>query len=70
MYMAGYDRRFRKFEPLRLLQERGVDLNTEKQSGKSVILKLSYNCTFNKKVEAFDIQEYKWNRRIQQWEIV
>lgn len=70
MYMAGHDSRNRWFDTIKLLKERGVDINSETAAGNSVTLSIGYSHTFNRKLETIAVQEYKWNPQIQHWEIV
>jgi len=69
MYMAGGDKRDRRFKPIELLSEHGVDINAETHAGNPVILKIGYRYTFNKKIETFEVQEYEWKASTQTWDI-
>jgi len=70
MFMAGHDKRHRRFETLSFLASHGADINKEITSGNQVILSLSYTFTFNSKLEERKGPEYKWNSEIQEWELV
>lgn len=70
MVMVGTDQRQRKFSPLTLLRERGLNLNQVTSAGEDVFLKLTYSYTYNSKTDTVQIQEYKWNPPLQVWEIV
>jgi hypothetical protein len=69
MFMAGHDKRHRRFETIAFLSSRGIDLNKEIATGNQVILSPSYTFTFNKKLEERMGPEYKWNSEIQHWEL-
>lgn len=69
MFMAGHDKRHRRFETLAFLSSRGIDINEETASGNQVTLFPSYTFTFNNKLEERKGPEYKWNSGIQHWEL-
>jgi hypothetical protein len=70
MFMAAHDVRDRKFETVTFFAERGIDINTQAQSGNPVILSTGYQFSFNKRPEKREGPNYKWNPQIQHWEII
>jgi hypothetical protein len=67
MVMIGYDQRQRWFEPLKMLKERGLDLNDVTATGHEALLKLSYSYTYGGQTNTVPCQEYKWDPRLEQW---
>ena len=67
MVMIGYDSRIRRFKPVELLSERGMDITNLSTSGNEVIMKIRYEFNFLKHREMVNCQEYKWDPNLLQW---
>ena len=70
MIMIGHDGRKRCFKPLKLLKERGLDVNEVAKRGNEVLLKPSYTYTYMNKPNTVPVQEYKWDAKVEQWIIL
>lgn len=70
MVMIGYDSRIRRFKPLELLLERGMDITSLAESGSEVLMKIRYEYSFLKHNEIVTCQEYKWDPNLSQWIIL
>ena len=69
MYMGPHDSRNRRFNFIDDLKEKGYNIDEILSLGKEIRLQLSYTYTFYGKKKRIDIQQYKWNSKINQWEI-
>jgi hypothetical protein len=69
MYMGPHDSRNRRFNFIDDLKKKGYNIEEILSLGKEMRLQLSYTYTFYGKKKRIDIQQYKWNSRINQWEI-
>lgn len=70
MSMAAHDKRHKRINTCNEVNQRGIDLNKEVNSGNNAILITSYTYSFNEKIETRIGAEYKWNISIQQWELI
>ncbi|HEY9200530.1 MAG TPA: hypothetical protein VIQ81_02945 [Gammaproteobacteria bacterium] len=67
MVMIGHDSRIRRFKPIELLCERGMDINRLTAAGNEVLMKIQYEYSFLNNNEVVSCQEYKWDPTISQW---
>ena len=68
MYMAAGDDRTRNFIIEDELVKHNIDFNSIKDS--EITLFVEYKFTFNDKEELVHVQEYKWNKEREQWDIL
>jgi hypothetical protein len=67
--MAPHDIRNRIFNTKKELSKRGFSLDDSIQNNQEITLSLSYEYTFNKKVEIIHVQEYVWEKKNNGWSI-
>lgn len=67
--MPGLDSRQRRFLPINLSEEKGLNIDSVTALGNIVKLKISYEFTFFGANENYDAQIYKWNVQLKQWEV-
>ena len=70
MYMGPYDDRNRRFDIENDLLKKGHNINQLASSGTEVRLVLSFQYSFLEQTITQEVQQYKWDPKIRQWEIV
>lgn len=69
MYMGPHDSRDRRFNFIDDLKKKGYNVDEILLTEKKLVLQLSYTYTLYGKKKKINIQQYKWDSNINQWEI-
>jgi len=69
MTMIGQDRRQRNFKTYDELANVGVDMPTHESLGSRMELDITYEYTFDRKLDRVHAQKYEWNGNSKRWEI-